>query len=868
MVEKPSERPLLYLVDGSNALHRAYHAIRSLSNSKGFPTNAIYGFAAILRKLVREHKPTHVGIAFDISQSAARKEAYAQYKAQRKPMEADLGVQIPFIKRLCEAYRMPILELDKFEADDVIATLAAKAVAAGFEVVVFTTDKDFFQIVGPHVRVYHAMRERMLDEKGVEELFGVPPERVRDVLALMGDTSDNVPGVPGIGEVGARKLVQQYGSLEAILEHAGEVTAKKTRETLLGNREQALMSHGLVTLDTNLPLDLDPTALELEPADLEKLRALYSELEFHSLVAELESPVEEESAPVPFRELTGNGAAVFAGALLGVAVFPTESGVFFSISDGKETVVGRESERELVQRLTEAGASTEWVCADSKTLHGLLIRAGVEEPPAIFDPCLERYVLASGTSNTDFSAIALDVLRRKAVSEKESGISESGGGLLTPGRYCAERSAWALEMHDLLWNDLEAKPNLKKVYLEIEAPLTPVLARMEAAGILIDIDFIQSLSGQMAKDLERLEAEIFSEAGESFNVASPPQLSRILFEKLKLPAGKKTAKTKSLSTGVETLQALAGQGFRIATLLMEHREISKLKGTYADALPALVDAGGRIHAKFNQTVAATGRLSSSDPNLQNIPIRTEAGRQIRRGFIAPEGASLLAADYSQIELRILAHFSGDAAMLRAFQEGQDIHRATAARVFHVAPDLVTLEMRIAAKRINFGLLYGMGAFSLAKDLGVSTAQAKEFIEAYFGQFPGVRATLSGVVDSARRNGYVTTLFGRERPIPEIHSSNGAVRANAERMAQNAPFQGSAADIVKIAMIRLDKRLRAEGLGAKMLSQVHDELLFEVPDGEIDPTRAAVVSEMENAAALSVPLEVGVGIGKNWLEAKG
>jgi DNA polymerase-1 len=406
------------------------------------------------------------------------------------------------------------------------------------------------------------------------------------------------------------------------------------------------------------------------------------------------------------------------------------------------------------------------------------------------------------------------------------------------------------------------------VYTDIEAPLTPVLAKMEAAGILLDIDFIAALSGRMAKDLDRLEIEIFSEAGESFNIASPPQLSRVLFEKLKLPAGKKTAKTKSLSTGVETLQGLAAQGFRIATLLMEHREISKLKGTYADALPALADASGRIHAKFNQTVAATGRLSSSDPNLQNIPIRTEAGRQIRRGFIAPEGSSLLAADYSQIELRILAHFSGDPAMLRAFQEGQDIHRATAARVFHVAPDLVTLEMRIAAKRINFGLLYGMGAFSLANDLGVSTSNAKEFIEAYFGQFPGVRATLSGVVEAARRDGLVTTLFGRERPIPEIHSSNGAVRANAERMAQNAPFQGSAADIVKIAMIRLDRRFRLEGLNAKMLSQVHDELLFEVPDAELDRTRQAVIAEMEGAAALSVPLEVSVGIGKNWLEAKG
>ncbi|MGH9443297.1 MAG: DNA polymerase I [Thermoanaerobaculia bacterium] len=856
-MDRPSsERPLLYLVDGSNALHRAYHAIRSLSNSKGFPTNAIYGFAAILRKLVREHKPTHVGIAFDISASAARKEAYAEYKAHRKPMEADLGVQIPFIKKLCEAYRMPVLELDKFEADDVIATLAARAVEEGFEVVIFTTDKDFLQLVGPHVRVYHAMRERMLDEKGVEEFFGVPPERVRDVLALMGDSSDNVPGVPGIGEVGARKLVQQYGPLDSILEHAGEIPAKKTREALLANAQQALLSHSLVTLESRLAIDLDPEALRLDPPDVEKLKALYSELEFHSLAAELEPPAEEEA--VEFRELSAGEEFLPRGEPIGIAVFPDESGVSFSISDGSETVVGRESEAELGKRLTLLRGRKPWVSADSKALHALLIRAGIEgieEPPSVFDPCLERYVLASGTSNTEFAALALDVLKRKARSEKDGG-------------FCAERAAWALEVHEVLSRELEAKPNLKKVYDDIEAPLTPVLARMEAAGILIDVEFLRALAGKMEKDLQRLEGEIFSEAGESFNIASPPQLAKILFEKLKLPAGKKTAKTKSFSTGVETLQALAAQGFPIATLLMEHREISKLKGTYTDALPELANAAGRIHAKFNQTVAATGRLSSSDPNLQNIPIRTEAGRQIRRGFIAPRGASLLAADYSQIELRILAHFSGDEAMRRAFQEGQDVHRATAAKVFHVAPDLVSLEMRIAAKRINFGLLYGMGAFSLAKDLGVPNAQAKVFIEEYFGQFPGVRDALSGVVEGARRNGFVTTLFGRERPIPEIHSNNPGVRANAERMAQNAPFQGSAADIVKIAMIRIDRRLRTEGLQTKMLLQVHDELLFEVPDAELDRARVVVVEEMEGAASLSVPLKVDVGMGKNWLEAKG
>ncbi|HKB71230.1 MAG TPA: DNA polymerase I [Thermoanaerobaculia bacterium] len=890
MAEK---RPLLYLVDGSNALHRAFHAIRSLNNSKGFPTNAIYGFAAILRKLVREHKPSHVGIAFDISESTARKEAYADYKAQRKPMADDLAVQIPYIRRLCEAFRMPILELHGFEADDVIATLAMKAAAQGIDVVLFTTDKDFLQLVGPRVRMYQAMREKMLDAGGVEEFFGVPPERVGDVLAIMGDASDNVPGVAGIGEVGAKKLVQQYGSLENVLAHASEITAKKTREALAAGAENARLSRRLVELERSLPVELDMEALRLDPADPEKLKALYSELEFHSLVEELESAAPGSVEDVAFRKLaagepfTPSAAAEWLGVSVvglsgpsaaapsgpGDATLPLESGpakipadgrYLFALSDGAETAVGEETGNELAARLA-ALRGVAWVSPDAKGIDAFLLRHGIDDPPAIFDPCVARYVLACGTSNPEFEAIALDLFRRKAATAKEAGIP--GGTIETAGRWAAERARWALEMREKLGGELAEKPNLRRVFETIETPLTPVLARMEAAGILVDVPYLRALSERMAADVARLESEIFSEAGEAFNVASPPQLSRILFEKLNLPTGRKTAKTKSFSTGVETLQTLASQGYRIASLLMEHREISKLKGTYADALPQLVDAGNRIHAKFNQTVAATGRLSSSDPNLQNIPIRTGAGREIRRGFIAPEGRRLLAADYSQIELRILAHVSGDAAMIQAFAEGQDVHRATAAKVFNVSPDLVTLEMRIAAKRINFGLLYGMGAFSLAKDLGVPTGEAKEFIEAYFAQFPGVRATLEGVVAGARENGCVTTIFGRERPIPEIRSSNGMVRANAERMAQNAPFQGSAADIVKLAMIAVDRGLREGKMGTRMLLQVHDELLFEVPEEELDRARARIVAEMESAAALAVPLKVDVGVGRNWLEAK-
>jgi len=860
----PEKRPLLYLIDGSNALHRAYHAIRSLNNSKGFPTNAIYGFAAILRKLVREHKPTHVGIAFDVSASTARKAAYADYKAQRKPMEDDLAVQIPYIKRLCEAFRMPILELPAFEADDVIATLATKAAAQDFDVVLFTTDKDFLQLVGPRVRMYHAMREKMLDAPGVEEFFGVPPERVGDVLAIMGDASDNVPGVAGIGEVGARKLVQQFGSLEEILARSAEITAKKTREALETGAESARLSRRLVELERELPIALDMEALRLDPADPEKLKALYSELEFHSLVDELEAASPGSVEEVVFRKLAPGEAWEPSRGPVGIALVPMGETSLFALSEGKETVIGEEAGAALSARLA-ALRRFPWVSSDAKAIDAFLLKEGIADLPEIFDPCIARYVLASGAANPEFEAIALDLFRRKAATAKEAGIPP--GSLATAGRYAAERALWALEMRETLAAELEAKPNLKAIFSEIEGPLTPVLARMEAAGILVDVPYLQSLAERMGADLQRLEGEIFAEAGEPFNVASPPQLSRILFEKMNLPTGKRTAKTKSYSTGVETLQALASQGFRIATLLMEHREISKLKGTYADALPLLVDRQNRIHARFNQTVAATGRLSSSDPNLQNIPIRTQAGREIRRGFIAPPGSLLLAADYSQIELRILAHVSRDPAMIQAFAEGQDVHRATAAKVFNVSPDLVSLEMRIAAKRINFGLLYGMGAFSLAKDLGVSTGEAKEFIEAYFAQFPGVRATLEGVVEGARQNGFVTTIFGRERPIPEIRASNGMIRANAERMAQNAPFQGSAADIVKRAMVVIDEKLGKARMRTRMLLQVHDELLFEVPEEELTETRARVVDAMEHAAELAVPLKVDVGIGHNWLEAK-
>jgi len=548
----------------------------------------------------------------------------------------------------------------------------------------------------------------------------------------------------------------------------------------------------------------------------------------------------------------------------GQALLAAGAGSSVAIAEGPSAEI-----RERWIALERSGAKL--AIPDAKPLDRLLEAAGRSAPSELFDVALAQYVLSPGVGSSDFEPLVFQRLGRKATPDKEAGVINgvlpAQDAIESADRWLAERASGAADLAPLLAAELAARPELEKVYREIERPLTPVLARMELAGIAIDAPFLNEMSGRMETDLRALEQKIWEEAGEEFNVNSPVQLGTILFEKLGLQSGRKTAKTKSFSTGVEVLNELAAQGHSLPKRVLEYREISKLKGTYVDALPALADAAGRVHSSFRQTIAATGRLSSSDPNLQNIPIRTAAGREIRRAFVAPPGRTLVVADYSQIELRILAHLSGDAALIKAFADEQDIHRITAAKVFGVAHELVSNEMRFAAKRINFGLLYGMGAFSLAKDLGVSNGEAKTFIDAYFGQFPGVRGCLDGVLAEARKNREVTTLFGRVRPIPEIAASNGAVRANAERMALNAPFQGTAADIIKIAMIRLDAALPKAGLATRMVLQVHDELVLEAPSQEVEEASRLVREVMEGAAQLKVKLAVDVGSGQNWLEAK-
>ncbi len=860
----------VYLIDAMSNIHRAYHAIQRLSTSAGKPTNAIYGFVTMLRKMLREHTPDLCAVAWDGPEKTARHKQFAAYKANRPPMADDLSSQLSDIRAALDAYRIPILELPGYEADDVIGTLSTRAAAAGYEVVIVTADKDMLQLVGPRVRVFHTGKEQFLDEAGVEIFFGVKPGQVADVLALMGDSVDNVPGVPGVGQVTAKKWITEYGDLPTLLARADEIKGK-VGESLRQNREAALLSRSLVGIPTDLPIPFDPEELRSSPPDSSKLKELFVRLEFHSLAAEIQG---EAATPPEVVSQRIESAAGFSGTagLAGIALLHRDGRSLLGVSDGARTEIAEDDDArvaEIWSRIDRPGAR--FAMADAKPLDALLARAGRSVAGDLFDVYLAQYVLSSGVANPEVEPMAFQRLGQKLLSDKEAGVSScalpEGYEIANADRWIAERASASATLADTLSAELAARPTLDRIYRDIERPLTPVLARMEIAGIAIDVPLLHEISIRMETDLRAIEQKVWAEAGEEFNINSPVKLGQILFEKLGYPVLKKTAKTRSSSTGVEVLTELAERGYPLPKHVLEFREISKLKGTYVDALPAIADTAGRVHSSFRQTVAATGRLSSSDPNLQNIPVRTEAGREIRKAFISPPGHMLVVADYSQIELRILAHLSGDEALIQAFEEGQDIHRATAAKIFGVSPDLVSHEMRYAAKRINFALLYGMAAFTLGKELGVSTSEAKSYVDSYFAQFPRVRACLDGILDEGRATREVTTMFGRVRPIPDIAASNPNVRGNAERMALNAPFQGAAADIIKIAMIHLDRRLAEDRLASRLILQVHDELVIEAPDAEVEAVTGLIREVMEGAASLRVRLAVDVGSGRNWLAAK-
>ena len=878
----------LYLIDGTSNIYRAYYAIRGLSNSSGRPTNATYGFTQMLRKLLQDEDPEYLAVAFDRAEPTHRHASFPSYKAHRQAPPEDLIQQIPDIKEVCRALGVPIVEVPGFEADDLMGTLAVKSSAAGFRVVLVTSDKDLLQLVGENVVVLHPSRGEKLDREGVKRSFGVYPEQVVDVLALMGDSSDNIPGVPGIGEKGARDLISTYGSLEETLKRRSEIARKTYRESLEKHEREARQSRELVTLHPDAPLDWSPADYRRRSPSRPEALQLFRDLGFVKLVEELEEAPEASgvtpsavlpvSDPHPIRSraelgdlvqiLSARGRAalypVFSSSdpmratLLGLGV-AAEPGVefFMAWGGGGEAELAERECWEGLRGFLENAASAK-LSDNLKGLDVYLRRQGILLRGGTFDSTLVAYVL-----NPEGRDYTLDRLRGSILGEGSMGPDLSEAGM---ARKAARNCRTLLALEGPLLEQLQGR-SLEKLYRDIELPLTRVLAGMEFTGVRIDSEFLRELGRKWSGELQEMEARVYGLAGESFNIQSPRQLGHVLFEKLGLTPGRKTEKVKTYSTGVDVLESLAPT-HPLPAAVLEYRSLAKLLSTYIEALPGLVNpATGRVHASFHQTTAATGRLSSSDPNLQNIPIRTRRGREIRRAFIARDGWQILTADYSQIELRVLAHLAKEEEMIRAFRSGEDIHRRTAAEVFGVAPELVTPSMRYQAKAINFGILYGMGPFRLSRELGIPQAAAKRIIEEYFLRFEGVKRYVETVIRSAEESGFVSTLFGRIRPVPEIRSRNTNLRNQGIRVAVNTTVQGTAADLIKIAMLELDRRLEEEGLASRLLIQVHDELVLEAPEQERSQVSAMVRECMQGCYPLEVPLVAEVRSGASWLETK-
>jgi DNA polymerase-1 len=881
------KRPSLFLVDGSNNIYRSYFAIRGLTNSAGLATNAVYGFTTMLRKMLKDHEPDSVAVAFDIGSAKTRHEAFADYKKDRRPMPDDLAVQLPFVNEVLDGFGIPVIGVEDWEADDLIGSLACAARDRGYDVVIATSDKDFFQLVGSGIRLYHTGREVMYDAKGVEEAFGLPPEKVVDVMAIWGDAIDNIPGVPGIGEKGAKSLITDFGSLEGVYENLDKLKPAQ-RKKLEESRDKAFLSRELARIKCDIDVaNIDFESLKRRDPDRAKLHDVFSRLEFASLMQEYlpeAPPVQRDyriatnaddvgralspSAPVAIwlESTTPDGFDDLLAA--SISTKPAES-LLVPISPD---VGGND---ELTGALKELLASDRlFIAHDVKLQMRRLAANGWPLPRRFVDTMIISYVINPGLPSHAFGNIArdrlkLDIVTRKDVQKTAPLFAldhEIGASPLSAyQQYLGEKSDVALALRDVLEPELRRDPALVKIYETIEVPLIPVLAKMEERGIRIDAELLHQMSATMGAQIAELERNIYAEAGTEFNINSPQQLAHILFEKLQYPVIKKTKGTKAYSTSMDVLQELASHGFAVPQLILQHRELHKLKSTYVDALPQLVARDGRVHTSFNQAVAATGRLSSSDPNLQNIPIRTEQGREIRKAFIADDGYVLLSADYSQVELRILAHISQDADLIETFRRGADIHRATASKMFNIPEKELTAEQRRAAKTINFGVLYGMSAFRLSNELDIPTAQAKDFIDAYFARYPKIQEYLDRTLAEARSTGKVTTLFGRVRYIPEIHNKSFTVRGNAERMATNAPIQGTAADILKLAMIALDEKL--DPRVARMLLTVHDEIVFEVREREAEEVAGIVKETMQNIFPLAVPLAVDAHYGKSWFDAK-
>jgi DNA polymerase-1 len=869
----------LFLIDGMSHVYRAYYAIRNLSNSKGLPTNAVYGFTSMLRKLIQEQKPEYIGVALDLEGPTVRHEKYEAYKATRKPMPPDLIPQIPYIRRVCEAFCVPVISCQGYEADDVIGTLTLKASEHNLESIIVTSDKDMLQLVSESVRVLDASKDNLLlDAQKVEEKLGVKPGQVADLLGLWGDASDNVPGAPGIGEKGAKELIQAFGSIENLLNNWEKVKKKTHQESLRDNVDLIRMSHDLVTIHRDLPVELDLQSLIFCEPDRKAAFELFSELEFKTLMREFMD--EEKREPLNGRWLLGSESEDFLKTMkaqkqLYVSLKHVETLLGRKIAEivcvqgdsGDATLIDLRNPDQLHawHHLSE-DASLKKVCWDAKLYllsqeEGRIFGNSIPD-----DVMLMAFLTAPNAGDYSLNRWALDHLQVSLNEEK----SNRQGSLLAEPAKIVENLCGQLEAVHRLYEMLSLQLDqlqLRKLYDEIELPLVPVLADMERNGIKIDRAMLQKMSSTMEKQLAELTTKIHQGAGVEFNINSPKQLGEILFEKLNLPMVKKTRKTGGYSTDQGVLEELA-QTYDIPKWILEYRQIAKLKSTYIDALPALINPKtGRIHTSFNQTGAATGRLSSSDPNLQNIPIRSELGRLIRGAFVPEKGNLLISADYSQVELRILAHLSEDEVLVSAFRADEDIHDRTAREVFNEEELLNRAECRRRAKVINFGIVYGLSAFGLAQSLGISRENAQAFIDAYFRRYSGVRAWLDKTVEEARQLGQVKTLYGRIRPVPDINSKDFNLRNFAERIAVNSPIQGTAADIVKIAMLRVHRALQQKGLTARILLQVHDELVLEAPEAEVAAIRIVVQEEMEGAATLLVPLKVDVNVADNWMDMK-
>jgi DNA polymerase-1 len=849
----------LFLIDAMGYIFRAYHApMERLRSPQGLPTKVPYVFANMVRRLVKDWQPDYLGVVFDVAAPTFRDQLFAEYKAQRPSMPEDLSVQLPFVRRMCEAMRLPALEYPGYEADDVIGALARQAAAQGLEVFIVTSDKDMLQLVRENVRVLIPTKnDLVVDEKKVEELLGVPPEKVPDVMALMGDAIDNIPGAKGIGEKGARELIARFGSAEAALERAAEVESKRYREALVASRDAVRMSKQLATIATDVPVSLELPALERHEPDAEALRGLYAELGFTSLLREL--------APAPPAGPTDYAALDSPAALREfLAALPAgaEVAVWLEVEPGEREEPGLGSRVLAVELSPQAGvARTAWLDARGEMLAALREwLADAAQPKIVHDLKLIE-LLAGPTEGVRHAVMLYSYLLRPTTAKHSLDEVVLPQLNATPGGAPGERADCLLRLAPLLRAEVEAR-GLLEVYEKIDRPLAPVLARMERHGVRVDPQALAGMSAALEAEVRRIERRIYELAGVEFNVNSPQQLAEILFDKMNLVPPRR-GRGKARSTAADVLEELA-LTHELPRQVLEYREAAKLKSTYADALPKLIHPGtGRLHTSLSQTGTATGRLASSGPNLQNIPVRSELGREIRAAFAAAPGWRLLSADYSQIELRLLAHFSGDPVLVESFRRGEDIHARTAQEVFGVAPALQTPEHRRVAKVINFGIIYGLSAFGLAQQLGIEQRDAAKFITAYFERYRGVKEYLERQLDEVRRTEQTRTLFGRIRPIPEMNSPRGPVRGFAERTALNTPLQGTAADLIKLAMIEIDRRLATGGFQSKMILQVHDELLFEAPEEELDRVRALVVPAMENVYPLAVPLVVDVKSGPNW-----